>query len=175
MFLELVAVIVAGFAAAGLMMTLNFIVARRLPRALIPIAAGLAMIGMAVWSEYNWFERNRANLPDGFEIVVTNESRAAWRPWTYLYPFTDRFIAVQPDAAMTNPAAPGQVLVELFVFGRWAPIARVPVLVDCAGSRRADVIDGIEFSDSGTVEGADWVELAADDPLLAVLCEEGTG
>jgi len=100
-------------AAAGLMMTLNFIVGRRLPRALIPIAAGLAMIGMAVWSEYNWFERNRDNLPDGFEIVVTNESRAAWRPWTYVYPFTDRFIAVQPDAAMTNPAAPGQVLVEL--------------------------------------------------------------
>lgn len=175
MFLELIATFVAGVAAGGIVLGLVKLTGNRLPRALIPIGAGLAMIGFAIWSEYNWFPRNVANLPEGHVVVRTNESRSVLRPWTFVAPFVDRFVSVQPSAALTHPDRPDERLVEVFVFGRWAPLARVPVLLDCAESRRADLIDGTEFAADGTIEGAEWIALDDTDPLLRAVCDADAG
>jgi hypothetical protein len=136
----------------------------------MPIAAGGAMIAFAIFNEYNWFDRTLGSLPDGFEVLTTNESKAFYRPWTYAYPFVDRFAALDTFNVRTNPSFAEQRMVDVYLFGRWQQVARVPVLVDCVTGQRADLIDGMEFDDSGGVQDANWIALANDDPLRIALC-----
>lgn len=171
MFLELIATFVFGFAAAGVVLLVNWMTGRRLPRWLMPVAAGAAMIGFAIWSEYNWYPRTAGQLPEEVVIVSTNESRAIYRPWTYVVPYIDRFSAIDTSRALTNEAQPGQVIVPMIFLGRWAPGSEIPVIVDCSGSRRAELADGISFDDSGAVAGARWIEVDETDPLLRAACD----
>ncbi len=70
MFLELIATIFAGIACAGVAMLLNLATGRRLPRWILPIAAGAGMIAMTISNEYTWFDRTAERLPDGVEIAL---------------------------------------------------------------------------------------------------------
>lgn len=170
MFLELVATFVIGFGAAGLILILNWISGRRLPRALLPIGAGAAMIGFTIWSEYNWYPRTLSQLPEDVVVLIENEKTAIYQPWSYIKPYVDRFAAVDLARAMRNDKLPDQVIVPLFFMGRWAPGSEVPVIVDCAESKRAEMADGIEFDDQGAPVGANWVSLEDGDPLLEAVC-----
>ncbi|GGH31054.1 hypothetical protein SAMN05444007_10576 [Cribrihabitans marinus] len=171
MFLELIGTVFAGLAMAGVVMALNRATGGRLPRWLVPVAAGLAMIAVTISSEYSWYDRTRANLPDGLQVVQEVESRAFYRPWTYVVPYVDRFAAVDTASVQSNAELPGQHLADLYFFGRWAPVSKLPVLVDCAGGRRASLADGAEFGDDGAVLDAEWVQVGAEDPVLRAICE----
>ena len=113
MFLELIATFIAGIAGAGLLMLLNRVLGGRLPRWLIPVAAGAAMLLSTISSEYSWYSRTSGPLIDeGFEVAQTVESKAMYRPWTYAKPYIDRFVAVDVATAQRNPDQPGKVLVS---------------------------------------------------------------
>lgn len=170
MFWELIATFVAGFAAAGVIMILNKVLGGRLPRWLTPVAAGSGMLAMIISNEYTWFERTSENLPEGLEIAIKVEEQSWLRPWTQIWPYTKRFVAVDQATIRNNAAVPDQKIAELYFFGRWAPLNKVPVLVDCAGSRSAVLIDGADFSADGTIADADWRPMPADDPVMKALC-----
>ncbi|MEM9724906.1 MAG: hypothetical protein AAF909_05510 [Pseudomonadota bacterium] len=169
MLLEFVAAIAAAFAAAGVVMALNWLLGGRLPRVALPIAAGAAMLGYGVWSEYSWFDRTSGGLPDGMAVTFTHAEPSAFRPWTYVSPFVSRFSAIDAAGARTNPGAPGKVLADLYLFARYAPTAKAPILVDCDGRRRAEAT-GAQFNEAGGVASAEWRALEPTDPLLAALC-----
>lgn len=170
MALELVAAVVFGFGMAGVVMLLRRLAPSLVPRFMIPAAAGAAMIGFTVWSEYAWFDRQTADLPDTVAIASTHTEASPLRPWTYVQPFVNRFVAVDLAGARRNAAAPGQVIVDVFVVQRYAPTATAPVLIDCAGSRRADIADGVDFGSDGQVLNPDWRAVGADDPLVSAVC-----
>ena len=169
MLIELVAAVALGFAAAGVAL-----LARRaipaLPRFTVPAVAGLAMIGFGVWSEYTWYERTSATLPEGVEVASAPAESAFWRPWSYVAPLVVRFMAVDLASARRNEAAPDQVMVEVYIIARHGPRARVPVLLDCQGQRRADIADGLNLNSDGSVAESDWRAVAPDDPLIATVC-----
>lgn len=170
MFLELIGTIFAGLAVGGVVMLTNRVTGGRLPRWLTPVAAGLAMIAVTIVSEYSWYDRTRAALPEGMEIVQEVESRAIYRPWTYAAPYVDRFAAIDAASVQTNAKVPDQRLVDLYFFGRWAPVSKLPVVVDCATGRRASLVDGVAFDTDGAVENAEWVAPPAGDPVIAATC-----
>lgn len=169
MFLELIATFVAGFAVAGVVLLLNKILGGALPRWSMPVAAGFAMIAFTIYNEYNWFARTKENLPEGLVIVETVESRAFYRPWTYAHPFVERFVAVDQATVKTHTAT-GQKLADVYLFGRWAPVHKIPVLADCKGGRQAPLIDAVSFEEDGTVTGADWADMPENDPTQAAIC-----
>lgn len=171
MFVELIATLFAGIGAAGLVMVLNQLTGRRLPKWLMPVAAGVGMIAMTISNEYTWFKRTVERLPDGLEIALTVDEQSWLRPWTQLAPYTKRFVAVDVANVRRNTAQPDQRLVDLFFFGRWSPVNQTPVLMDCAGARSAVLIDGATFSADGSVADADWQTMPPDDPVLSVVCE----
>ena len=171
MFIELIGVFMAGIAVAGVVMLLNRATGRRLPKWLIPVAAGAAMIGTTISNEYSWFDRTAGNLPDGLTIAQTVEDPTFYRPWTYAYPFVERFVAVDTGTMRTNPALPDQRMVDLYFFGRWSPISKGPVVFDCAANRRADLIDGAEFASDGSLPEDAWRAVAPDDPILQTTCK----
>lgn len=170
MLIELIAVVTAGFAAAGIALLATRLV-HRLPRWLVPVAAGAALIGAAITLEYAWYGRTAGALPDSVEVALAHEARAPWRPWTYLAPYRDRFIAVDHASRMTSPAAEAQRLVDLLIFGRWALPTRIRAVFDCAEGRRADLGPGVTLAEDGRIEGATWHETGLDDPLTRTACK----
>lgn len=170
MFYELVATIVAGVAGAGVALALNKLLGGRLPKWVMPIAAGVAMIAVSIANEYAWYGRNTANLPEGLVIVQTVENSSAYRPWTKIIPFTDRFMAVDTLSIRTHSAAPELRMVDTLFLGRWAAPNKLTVLADCAGLRRAPLFDSVDFGADGSIGGADWLSVPAEDPLLVAIC-----
>lgn len=172
MFFELIGTIVAGAAAALIVWAVNRTLKGRLPKWLVPAAAGAAMLLATISSEYGWYGRTTANMPQGMVVAQTVEEQAFYRPWTYARPFVSRFVAVDQASLRTHPEQPARRIVDLVFYGRWARTAKVPMLFDCANAQRADVVDGIEFGTGGDVLNADWRAVAADDPVLKAACEE---
>ena len=171
MFIELIATVFAGIACAGIVLILNIMTGRRLPKWMMPVAAGLGMLGMTISNEYTWFDRTAARLPDGVSVALTVEERGWLRPWTQVWPYTKRFVAVDTGTMRTNENLSDQRLADLYFFGRWSPVNQAPVLFDCAEGRSALLIDGAEFAADGAVADADWQVAPPDDPILPMICE----
>ncbi|MEM7508945.1 MAG: hypothetical protein AAF415_19625 [Pseudomonadota bacterium] len=163
MFLELIATFIAGFAGAGVIMALNRLSGRRLPRWLIPVGAGAAMLATTIASEYSWFPRTRDALPEGMVIAQKVESQAFYRPWTYLHPFTERFIAVDMAGLRSNEADQDLKLADLFFFGRWAPVTAAQIMVSCSEGKRADPMEG-------RTGDPVWRDVGPDDPIVSTVC-----
>ncbi|MFD1911429.1 hypothetical protein [Halodurantibacterium flavum] len=173
MLLELVATIAMGFAAAGIVLLLNKLMRGRLPRWIMPAAAGLSMIGYVVWSEYSWLSRMSASFPQGVEVVAVNAEQSFYRPWTYIWPLTNRLVAVDTRMNRRNEALPDLVMTRIVLRGRWQPGADIPVIYDCAGHRRAEMTSDVALAADGTPVGADWATVGPDDPALRTACGGG--
>lgn len=166
MFLELIATLVAGVGAAGVVMLLGRLTRGRLPKWLTPVAAAAAMIGFTIWSEYTWAARTSAELPEGFGVVETVSESRAWKPWTYFAPQVTRLVVLDTATVRTKPEAPDTRLVNLYFFARWRPTASMPQLINCSEGARADVSDQA-LADP---EAATWIALGLDDPLITTVC-----
>lgn len=173
MFLELLGTFIAGFAAAGVVMGLRKLSRGMLPGWLVPVVAGATMIGTAVWLEYTWYGRTIDTLPAGLEVAAANDSQQFYRPWTYVVPLVNRFVALDTAGMKTHAAQPDQVIADLYLWERWRALERYPVLFDCAGSRRALVPGDAVYGADGAVEGALWTKVPGDDPVLSTACQRG--
>lgn len=172
MFFELIAAVVAGVAVAGVAMGLRWVSRGLLPKWIVPAAAGLGMLSYAIWSEYSWFERNVAAQPAGVIVAWNNEQRSFWRPWSYYRPVVTRYSAVDTRTEQRHPNLPDQVMVDLLLVARWQPTARIKVLFDCAGGRRADIMgEDVRVAEDGTISGVTWTDLPPGDPLLDIACK----
>ena len=171
MLFDLIAAIAAGFVVAGTLMLLRRTFSGLIPGWMIPVSAGLAMIGYGIWSEYTWYDRTVATLPETVTILSAPDRHSALRPWTYILPLKDRFMAVDGATVRRNPAVPDQRIAEIMVAARYGAQGRLPVLVDCAKNRRADLVDGVRFDENGAVIGASWQVLEPQGPLERALCQ----
>lgn len=173
MLMEFLAILVAGAFGAGVGLMLRKLTVRRLPKWLVPALAGLAMIGMSIWSEYSWFPRLQAGVPEGVVVAQTNGGASPLRPWTYALPLVTSAHLVDTRKSLRNPAAPDLVLTQVWRFARWQNDQEIMVMFDCAGARRVDVTRSVQFSDSGEMSGGTWVPLTPADPVLKAACQEG--
>jgi len=171
MFFELIATLFAGFGGAGIVLILNTLTGGRLPKWLLPVAAGAAMIAMTIYNEYTWYGRQTAGLPDSFEVALSVENRAWFRPWTYVAPYTHRFVAVDRATLRTHSGQTGQVLARLYFFNRWSTVEATDALVDCDGRRIALIRGEAPFDDTGAVIDPDWGPVPEDDRILPIACE----
>lgn len=64
MFWELIATFIAGLGASGIVLSLRLIF-KKIPKWLVPAAAGLGMIGFGVFNEYDWYRHTSTRLPGG--------------------------------------------------------------------------------------------------------------
>ena len=175
MFFELIGTLVAGVAAAILVWALNRPLKGRLPKWLAPVAAGGAMLYATISSEYGWFARTTAVLPNGMVVADAIEERAIYRPWTYAKPYVTRFVAVDLASVQTHENHPNQRIVDLVFYGRWSRTAVVPMLFDCAAKATADIVDGVEFAADGAVVGAQWRKDPSEVALIETACEMANG
>lgn len=171
--LILLGAIAAGFSGAGILLVVNMLTGRRLPGWLTAVAAGVAMLGMTLYLEYDWFERRSTKLPDGVEVVWHNAERQIWRPWTYVFPLTTRFIAMDVEHIGTNAAQPQYRMVEMLFVQRWTRDRLTTAVFDCDTNQSAVIGATTEFGPDGTVEGADWDPVGPEDPVKEIACMRG--
>ncbi|MEP2781738.1 MAG: hypothetical protein ABJO67_09350 [Pseudoruegeria sp.] len=170
MTIDLISTITFGFCGAGIVLLLNHLFKGRLPKWLMPVAAGAMMLGFTIWSEYSWFDRTKALLPAGIELAQTYESKAFYRPWTYATPYVNRFSAVDVANLRHNENIDSQVMADLYLYTRWQQLSRLPVLIDCTETAMAELVEGAQFDANGAVIDADWQSLPSDDPILRLSC-----
>ena len=172
MYVDIITIIAAGFAAAGVVMILNRLIGKRLPRWTIPAGAGAGMILMSLTNEYRWYPRTLELLPAGFEVISTAEHRAIYSPWTYAVPYVDRFVAVDVAGIQRNATQPYLRLSRVMFFTRWDSVRIFPAVFDCAQGRSALLDPDAMFNDDGTVRVARWDQTGLDDPATALVCRE---
>lgn len=87
----------AAFFAAGIAQYARILTRKKLPRWIVPAAAGLGILAYQVYMEYSWFERTQAQLPPGSVVTEVRQQPAFWRPWTFVVPLKMGFSVVEPD------------------------------------------------------------------------------
>ncbi|MBJ7539293.1 hypothetical protein [Marinomonas transparens] len=165
---ELIATIFAGMGGAGIALFFRKISKQKAPKWLVPVFAGIAMLGFQIQGEYDWFDHQTSLLPDGVVVVKTIQEEAPWRPWSYIYPQTLRFMAADVANAAKNEVDPNLVLVDLYFFERRQTAKRVPQIVDCLQGARTDFTKS--FSTDVKTNNSQWRQLDANDPLLNAVC-----
>ena len=146
-----------------------------MPRHLYPIVAAASVIGYGIYSEYTWADRTIAQLPNSFEVVHRLNGTSVFSPWSFVIPRADRISLIDKASIRRNDVLPDYVMTELLLMQRFAPVVRVPQLIDCKAGRRTDVTTNAAFGDDGLPANAQWENLEAEHPMLGVLCRKDTG
>lgn len=173
MAMDWIAMAAVGILAFCVVYAANHLSGHRLPKWLMPAAIGASMIVYSAWNEYTWFGRVRADLPESVVILAEIKGGAVWRPWSYIWPVTSRFMAIDSAAALRSAITPDLAATDIFLVTRWGGTLRVPVVFDCKAGARADLVEGAELVPDGTLKGAEWVPVGLDDKMLLAACNGG--
>lgn len=171
MFWELIATIFAGIGGAGIALLIRKLTRQMAPKWLVPAFAGLTMLGFQIQGEYGWYDHQTSLLPNGVVVVKAVEEKAPWRPWSYVYPQTLRFMAADITNAAQNKIDPNLVLVDLYFFERRSVARRVPQIVDCERGARTNFIQSAAALPSSEPQSVTtWYPLDSSDPLFKAVC-----
>jgi len=170
MFWTLITVFIAGFAGAGIGFLLHNLTRKRMPKGIVPVFAGLAMIAATVSLEYGWEGGVRATMAEDLVIVSTREQQAWYQPWTLVRPWVRGFIAYSPAETAETAEGSGLMAVQLRIQERWQPQVVRPALVDCANARWTDLSASMEFTETGLPIEVIWRETGPDDPVVSAVC-----
>ena len=168
--IDFFAAITAAFAMAGLVLILNHLTGRRLPKWLVPVAAGAGMLGYSVWSDYSWHHRLVQSLPAGTRVVEQTQSRDWWRPWTFAWPIVTGVTALVPAEVKAHETAEGVVFLNLHALGRWEPQRIWTGAVDCVNGRILSLEAGADYPVRAPIPDEAWATPPAGDPAFAA-CE----
>lgn len=167
---HLIAAVFAGLGAAGVGLLLRLVSGKRLPRWIVPVFAGLGMLGYQIHSEYTWFQHRQAQLPESARVVSVDRSPMPWRPWTYLFPMASGFDVVD-EQSLARARQDGQRLVEFLLYRfdnrlreRLTPQA---YLLNCTTRELVPLV-----GETRTPQVAEMRRLEAGAPLHQTLCRE---
>lgn len=172
MFWELIATIFAGIGGAGIALLIRKLTRQMAPKWLVPAFAGMAMLGFQIQGEYDWYDHQTSLLPSGVVVVKAVEEKAPWRPWSYAFPQTLRFMAADVRNAAQNKIDPNLILVDLYFFERRSVARRVPQIVDCERGARTNFIQSATASPTSEPQPTTWYPLEDNDPLLNAVCHD---
>lgn len=128
MFWEIVATVLSGFLLAGLVLPLRLIF-KKLPKWIVPLAAGIGMMSFQIYSEYTWADDMIAKLPQG-SVVVAKVPQSKWySPWSYAYPQVLQFVVL--DKSKISDITPTSKQATLYFFERRAAAHTMSITVDC--------------------------------------------
>jgi hypothetical protein len=169
MLLEFLASIIAGLGVIGILIALNRLTGRRMPKWAFPAGFAATMIGYTVWSEYTW--PDRAVVAELGYVEASRNATSAWyKPWTLIWPQSNRVIAIDHRHSRQHPDHPGLVMTRVALLARWTPELGYMVAFDCVNHASAELFDGVTVAEDGSLEGAVWVQMEETDSVLRAAC-----
>lgn len=171
---QLIATFMIGVLAASVSYILYTLSRRRIPRAIIPFAAAIAMIAYNVWHEMTWYKRTAAALPEGIVLVAKGPPvESPMSPWTYVYPRTDSFLALDTRTVQPLPKSDSRYLFQVLDVGRFYAARRTSRIVDCAAREEATIDATTKFDAEGLPSGLAWSKIPAGNRIVEVVCPNG--
>lgn len=170
---HLVAAICAALAGAGVALLLRNLSGNRLPKWIIPVFAGLGILGYTLHYEYTWFETKRERLPPGTVVVASEEGDMLWRPWTLLFPMPLAYTVVDVGNAQIEDTEQGRTgRFILYRFEKQHLISTVK-----SGSYQLFCTERAMFrlNEAGEAKFETLTELAPDTPLYQAICPAAQG
>lgn len=108
---------------------------KKMPKWVIPVAAGLGMLSFQVLSEYTWYNETTKKLPEG-SVVVASVPQTTWfRPWSYAYPQILQFVVLDTKNVKANADNPSLKTATLYFFERRMPAQSLAIEVDCVNPK----------------------------------------
>lgn len=108
---------------------------KKMPKWVIPVAAGLGMLSFQVLSEYTWYNETTKKLPEG-SVVVASVPQTTWfRPWSYAYPQILQFVVLDTKNVKVNADNPSLKTATLYFFERRMPAQSLVIEVDCVNPK----------------------------------------
>ncbi len=86
-----------AFLAGGIAQYARLLTAKKLPKWIVPAAAGLGILGYQIYMEYSWFDRTQQQLPLGSLVTEVRKTPVFWRPWTFIVPIETGFSVLEPE------------------------------------------------------------------------------
>ncbi|MBE0407140.1 hypothetical protein ACT3TI_09895 [Psychrobacter sp. AOP22-C1-22] len=180
MLFEFIATIAAGFGLAGVALIithLSKLAGKRAPKWLIPLFGAIGIFAFQIHQEYNWYDQQVAQLPEGVTVVKKAEESTWFRPWSYAKPQTFRFIAADSGHARAQVDNQDIYLVDLYLFERRLSVQKIPQVIDCTAPARADYILPTAENSKLTIkehvkQTTKWRPLTTDDPLFINVCSD---
>lgn len=163
---HLLAVFIIGLCVGGIAFFIRKVSRDRLPKWIIPVFAGLGMLGYLAYYDYTWFEFKRSQLPP--QAVVIEQGRASnfFRPWSYIVSSVSSFVIL--DGATRETQLDGQKLVEYiryeFINDYTERLESKPYVLNCTTAEQLPAPQQGKPA-SGTVE-----LIARDSLLYKQLC-----
>lgn len=165
----LLAGVALGAGLAGVVILAYRAFGRRAPKWVAPVLLGGGILGVQVWSEYTWFERQLAEQPDRFLLIATEERSTLLPPWTLVFPRVDGFTLADVPSAVRNPETGAHVAVRVWRLDRHNEPAFTLRLYDCAGRAFGPIADG-EPDARGVPPVVAWSPVAENDAFFARFC-----
>jgi hypothetical protein len=127
MLLDFIATLAAGGGLVVFVFIARHLSGGRLPKWTLPASIGLGMLLFSIWNEYSWYGRTTGVLPEQVVILSSPADKVAYRPWTYLFPVTTRFSALDGTRLETSAENSDFRRAEVMLVERWTPTKRIPV------------------------------------------------
>lgn len=168
MFWHLIAAIVAAVAGAGIALLLRSLSRNRLPKWIIPVFAGLGMLGYTIYYEYTWFQTSQARLPQGSVVVSSEEGHMLWRPWTLRFPMPLAYTVLDNTNAQIQDTPQGRL--ARFVLYRFEKQHLTSTVKSAKYQLLCNERAMFRLNDAGEAKMETLTELQADSPLYHAIC-----
>lgn len=163
---HLLAVFIIGLCVGAFAFLLRKLSRNRLPSWLVPVCAGLGMLGYLAYYDYTWFEFKSSQLP--VETVVIEQERSShfFRPWSYVLPAVSSFAVI--DNRVRKSQQQGETLVEYiryeFINDYTERLETQPYVLNCATAQQ------LAIPQSDSTSSIQVESIARDSLLYKQLC-----
>lgn len=163
---HLLAVFIIGLCVGAFAFLLRKLSRNRLPSWLVPVCAGLGMLGYLAYYDYTWFEFKSSQLP--VETVVIEQERIShfFRPWSYVLPAVSSFAVI--DNRVRKSQQQGETLVEYiryeFINDYTERLETQPYVLNCATAQQ------LAIPQSDSTSSIQVESIARDSLLYKQLC-----
>ena len=176
MIYEFIATVTAGFGMAGLAMLirqLSKLMGKQAPKWLIPIFAGLGMLGFQIHQEYHWHQQQTLVSQQHLQVIKTIEETSWYRPWSYVKPQVIRFMAIsepQPLDQSLTATTDSIKSSNIYLFERRISTKIIPQLFNCTHPATTTLTSDTALSTANFAQ-LKWHKLASEDALYQAVCK----
>lgn len=165
---HLIAAICAALAGAGIALILRSLSRKWLPKWIIPVFAGLGMLGYTIHYEYTWFAPKAERLPAGSVVVDSEAGEMMWRPWTYQFPIPLSYTVLDNAGAVVHDTPNGRV--ARFVLYRFEKHSLISTVTSQSYQLLCRERAMFQLNDKGEARFDSLRELSVESQLYRVLC-----
>lgn len=175
MIYEFIATVTAGFGMAGIAMLirqLSKLMGKQAPKWLIPIFAGLGMLGFQIHQEYHWQQQQTLVSQQQLQVIKTIEGSSWYRPWSYLKPQVIRFMAIsepQPVDQSITATTDSIKSSNIYLFERRISTKIIAQLINCTQPATATLTSDTTLSATNFSQ-LKWNKLTSEDVLYQAVC-----